>query len=145
MASAFYEDFRNQLFNQAGTHGAIDLDAAGTNVKVGLRDEGTTALNLATQVDHADISSALVATSGNVANKTVGTAGVGAFDHDNVTYTAVSGNSVESLDYYKDSGTSSTSPLIANIDEGSVTGLPVTPNGGDITWTPAAGGVFQIT
>jgi len=143
MPDAFYENFRNTIFNGGAIHGAIDLDDAGTNIKLILYDEGADALNLADQ-DIADIiAGARIATSGNVATKTVGTAGIGAFDHDNVTFTAVSGASVESLTYYKDSGTESTSPLICNID--GATGLPVTPNGGDITWTPAAGGVFQIT
>lgn len=142
MADAFYEEFRNAMFGQA-THSVVDLSSGGDTIKVLLRDEGTTALNLATQVDLSDISAAGVGTDQTVGSQTVGTAGVGAFDHQDVTWTGVSGASVESLDYYKDSGTPGTSPLICNID--SATGLPVTPNGGDITWAPAAGGVFQIT
>lgn len=140
MADAFYVEYRNAMLG-AWTHSFPDLNT--DNLKIGLRDEGATALNLTTQVDHADISSALVATSANLAGTTVGTVAAGVFDHDNVTFSTVSGASVESLDYYKDSGTSSTSPLLANID--SATGLPVTPNGGDITWTPSASGVWQIT
>ena len=140
MADAFYQEFPNAILG-APTHSAIDLNS--DNIKVALRDEGTTAINLATQVDLADVSSAHVATSGNVASATVGVVAYGVFDHDNVTFSAVSGASVESLDYYKDSGVAATSPLICNID--SATGLPVTPNGGDITWTPSASGVFQIT
>jgi hypothetical protein len=140
MADAFYVEARN-AFLGAPTHSAIDLD--GDTIKVALRDEGTTAVNLTTQVDLADISSALVGTAQTVGSPTVGVVAAGVFDHANVTYTAVTGASVESLDYYKDSGVAGTSPLICNID--SATGLPVTPNGGDITWTPSASGVFQIT
>jgi hypothetical protein len=140
MADAFYQEFCNAILG-APTHSAIDLNT--DDVKVGLRDEGVTAINLATQVDHADITSALVATSTNVGTPTVGVVAYGVFDHDNVTFSAVSGASCESLDYWKDSGVSATSPLICNLD--SATGLPVTPNGGDITWTPNASGVFQIT
>lgn len=142
MADAFSVEFRNSMFGQA-THSVVDLSSGGDNIKSALRDEGTTAIDMTNHVDLADISSAHVATSANVANQTVGVAAAGAFDHDNVTFSSVSGNSVESIDYYKDSGTASTSPYICNID--SATGLPVTPNGGDITWTPASGGVFQIT
>lgn len=140
MADAFYVEQRNGMFGQS-THSFADLNT--DNVKVGLRDEGTTALDLVNHVDHADISSALVATSGNVANPTVGTVAAGVFDHDDVTFTAVSGATVESLDYWKDSGVSSTSPLIMNID--SATGLPLTPNGGNVNWVPNASGVVQIT
>lgn len=51
-----------------------------------------------------------------------------------VTFTAVTGDSAEYLTVFKNSGTPSTSPLIITWDSAS-TGLPVTPNGGDITAT----------
>lgn len=141
MADAFYQEFRNAIFGEF-THSLIDLSSGGNTISVALRDEGALALDLAGDVDEADISTGIVAQN-TVGSQTVGVAGVGAFDHADVTFTAVSGSSVESLDYFKDTGTPTTSPLICNID--SATGLPVTPNGGDITWAPAAGGVFQIT
>lgn len=142
MADAFYDNFRNTIFG-GGSHGQLDLDAGGTDIRTILRDEGADALNLADQ-DLADITAgARIAVSSAVGSKTVGTVAAGVFDHDNVTFSAVSGASVESIDYYNHTGTESTAQLICNID--SATGLPVTPNGGDITWTPAAGGVFQIT
>ena len=140
MADAFYEEYRNAMLGN-WTHSFPDLDTDTINVM--LRDEGTTAIDLATHVDYADVSAAEVGTSQTVGSPTVGTAGVGAFDHAAVTWTSVTGNSVESLDYYKSSGINTTSPLLTNLD--SATGLPVTPNGGDITFTPAAGGVWQIT
>lgn len=58
----------------------------------------------------------------------------GAADASDITFTSVSGNSIEAIILYSDSGTESTSPLIAYID--TATGLPITPNGGDIivTW-----------
>lgn len=140
MADAYYEDYRNALFGN-GTHGTPDWDT--DTIIVDLRDEGTTALNLATQVDEADVSSAWVGTGQTLTSVTVGTAAVGAVDHALVTWTSVTGASVESLDFWEDTGTPATSPLICNID--SATGLPVTPNGGNITFDPAAGGLVQIT
>lgn len=140
MADAFYEVFRNAILGNI-VHSLPDLNT--DDVRIVLRDEGADALNLADQ-DLADIAAgARIAVSAAVGSPTVGVVAVGAFDHDNVTFVAVSGASVESLDYYKHTGTDSTSPLIMNID--SATGLPVTPNGGDITWTPHASGVTQIT
>ena len=58
----------------------------------------------------------------------------GAADAADVTFTSVSGASIEAIVIYSDTGTESTSPLIAYID--TATGLPITPNGGDIivTW-----------
>ena len=140
MADAFYVEYRNAMLG-AWTHSFPDMNT--DTFRIGLRDEGTTALNLTTQVDLADVVTAHVAESGNLGSLTVGTVAAGVFDHADVTFTAVSGASVESLDYFKETGTDSTSPLLANID--SATGLPVTPNGGDITWAPSASGVWQIT
>lgn len=68
-----------------------------------------------------------VATSGAFASKTT-TAGVA--DAADITLSTVTGDPSESIDIYKDSGTESTSYLIVNVN--SATGLPVTPNGGDI-------------
>jgi hypothetical protein len=67
----------------------------------------------------------------------------GVFDGGDVTYTAVTGNSVEALVLYIDTGTAGTSRLVAFIDTG-VTGLPVTPNGGNISVTWNASGIFAL-
>ena len=141
MADAFYAEYRNGMLG-GGVHAQPNL--ATDDIRVALRDEGTVALNLATNIDLDDVSTAHVATSAAFASATVGTVAAGAFDHEDITFASVSGASVESLDYYNyETAVDTTSPMICNID--SSTGLPVTPNGGDITWTLAAGGVFQIT
>ena len=67
----------------------------------------------------------------------------GVFDGGDVTFTAVSGATVEALVIYIDTGTAGTSRLVAYLDTG-VTGLPVTPNGGDITVTWNASGIFAL-
>lgn len=140
MADAFYDQYRNSIFG-VQVHSFADLDT--DDIRAILRDEGADALNLADQ-DLADITAgARISTSTNLAGKTVGSVATGVFDHDNFTFATVTGASVESIDYYKHTGTESTSPTIANID--SATGLPVTPNGGDIIWAPNASGVWQIT
>ena len=72
-----------------------------------------------------------VGTAVALASKTV-TDGV--FDAADATFAAVSGDVSEALIIYKDTGTESTSKLIAFIDAAS-SGLPVTPNTGNITVT----------
>jgi hypothetical protein len=67
----------------------------------------------------------------------------GVFDGADVTYTAVTGASAEAIVIYIDTGTAGTSRLVAFIDTG-VTNLPVNPNGGDITVTWNASGIFAI-
>ena len=89
---------------------------------------------------YATICERIDCTPQTIANTTV-TGGL--FDGDDVTYPAVSGNSVEAIIIYIDTGNTATSRLVAYIDTG-VTGLPVTPNGGDISisWNPS--GIFQL-
>lgn len=68
----------------------------------------------------------------------------GAADAADVTFPAVSGASIEAIVLYKDTGVESTSPLIAYID--TATGLPITPNGGDIivTWDNGTNKIFKV-
>jgi hypothetical protein len=69
----------------------------------------------------------------------------GVLNGGSVTYTAVTGNSVEAIIIYKDTGTAGTSPVIAYIDTASA-GLPVTPNGGNITinWDTGVNKIFAL-
>lgn len=99
------------------------------NIKVVLVDTASYTVDLTNDQFLSAITAGMrVATSGNLATKT-STAGVA--DADDVTFSSVSGAQSEALVIYKDTGSAATSPLIAYID--TATGLPVTPNGGDIT------------
>ena len=68
----------------------------------------------------------------------------GAADADDIVFQSVSGSQVKAIVLYVDSGTESTSPLIAYLD--TATGLPITPNGGDIivTWDNGANKIFKL-
>ena len=116
-----------------------DIDYLVDTIKVALVDTGTYTFSQAHQF-YSSVSG-VVGTPGTLATKT-STAGVA--DADDITFTSVSGNSVEALVIYKDTGVAGTSPLIAYID--TATGLPVTPNGGDITiqWDSAASKIFKL-
>lgn len=139
MANAVYVAFRNGVLGSHATR--VDLDA--DTIKVALIDHGTDTPNVVTDDFYNDISAGLVGSlSSALTTKTIGTVAAGVFDADNVTFTAVSGNSVESVNILKDTGAGATSDLIAYFDTG--TGLPVTPNGGDITVTWNASGIFTF-
>lgn len=133
MANAIYP-----LYKQALLDGDANIDLNDGTVKVALIDTSAYTYSAA----HQFLSSltGVVGTAQTIANTTVAN---GLFDGDNVTYTAVAGNSVEALVIYIDTGTAGTSRLVAYIDTG-VTGLPVTPNGGDITVSWNASGIFQL-
>ena len=135
MASGLYDAGR-----QGFLAGDIDWDAH--NIKVTLIDAADYVANLATDDFYNDVTAGgRVATSGNLASKTT-TAGVA--DAADITYSAVTGDPSEALVVWRDTTVESTSQLIAYIDTG--TGLPVTPNGGDITvsWDNGANRIFKL-
>lgn len=134
MANALYPKWKEQLL-QFTTNNNL---SAGT-VKVALVDTGVYTYNSADQF-YSAVSSAVVGTPQTIGSKTFA---AGVFDGADVTFTGVTGNSVEALVIYIDTGTAATSPLVAYIDT-SVTGLPVTPNGGDITVTWNGTGIFAL-
>lgn len=139
MADALYDDARNALMGN-GTHVNLDLDTQ--DIRIVLYDEGADALNLA-DVDLADIiAGARIAVSANLTSKTVGSVSTGTWDWADETIVSVSGASVESLTAYQHTGTDGTSQLIMNLD--AWTGLPFTPNGGNVILQPAGTGVFQL-
>jgi hypothetical protein len=117
-----------------------DLSAVGTNVKTVLVDLADYTYSAAHEFLSDVPAIGRVATSANLTNKTVSAAD-GTFDSDDPVFTAVTGDQSEALILYIDTGTPTTSRLIAYYDTG-VTGLPVTPNGGDINVTVNAGGWF---
>lgn len=133
MANAIYPKFK-----EAWMDGSSNTDINDGTVKVALIDTGTYTYSAAH--DFYDDVTGVVGTPQTIANTTVTN---GLFDGDNVTFTAVSGATVEALIIYVDTGSAATSRLVAYIDTG-VTGLPVTPNGGDITITWHASGIFQL-
>jgi len=135
MANELYDKGREGFLD-----GSIDWDT--DDIRCILVDTADYSVDLAAHDNLDDIpSGARVATSGALTGKTV-VAGVA--DADDVTFPTVTGDPSEALVIYKHTGTESTSRLIAYIDD--ATGLPVTPNGGDITvqWDAAASKIFKL-
>ena len=138
MANAIYPLYKQELLKGTAN---TDLDAAEgtTGVYAALVDTGTYTYSSAHQY-YSDLSG-IVGTDQEITTKTQTN---GTFDGDNVTFTAVSGNTVEAIVLYrKNAGANTTWALVAYIDT-SVTGLPVTPNGGDITITWNGSGIFTL-
>lgn len=135
MANTLY-DYARQRFLEAQINWMSDT------IKVILVDTGSYTPNTASHQYLTDVSgSARIA--GPVTLTSKATTG-GAADAADCTFTAVSGASIEAIVIYKDTGTESTSPLIAYID--TATGLPITPNGGDIivTWDNGTNKIFKV-
>lgn len=135
MANAMYTLGR-QAFLQAGINWTSD------NIKINLLAGASYTPNLSTDQYLSVIpGGAIVATSGNLSSTTAtgGTANAA-----NVTLSSVSGSQITYVGCYKDTGTSSTSPLIFLLD--TATNLPLTPNGGNIVvqWAGAPNYIFTL-
>ena len=135
MANTLYDAARKR-FLEAQINWMTDT------IKVYLVDTGAYTPVVGTHEYLSDITtSARIAGPVTLTSKT--TTG-GAADAADITFTSVSGTSIEAIVIYSDTGTESTSPLIAFID--TATGLPITPNGGDIivTWDNGTNKIFKL-
>jgi hypothetical protein len=134
MANALYDAGREAFLNG-------DIDWTNDTIRAVLVDTGTYTVNLSTHNAYDDLSGIVGSESPAFSSKTT-TAGVA--DAADITFTAVSGSTAEAIVIFKDTGTASTDTLIAYIDTAS--GLPVTPNGGDIdvAWDSGANKIFKL-
>ena len=140
MANAFYTYFLNNLLDAATTRPDLDTDT----IQMVLTDHGADTPAPTTDNFLDDISAGTISTSSALGTKTVGTVATGVFDAADMSpaFTAVSGATCESLTLYEHSGTPGTSDLIVYWD--TATGLPLTPNGGDVNVAFNGSGIFKI-
>jgi hypothetical protein len=137
MANAIYPKYKEALLNNSADSALTGSGATG--LYVALIDTGTYTFSSAHQF-YSSLSG-IVGTDQEILTPTLTN---GTVDGGDVTFTAVSGATVEALVLYrKNAGANTTWRLIAYIDT-SVTGLPVTPNGGDIVITWNASGIFTL-
>jgi len=118
-----------------------DLDWDGQDVRVILVDSADYTQNLSTHDFLDDVAGAgRVAVSGALTSKTVtgGTA-----DAADVTWTSVTGDQSEQVVCYQHTGTDGTSALIFGMDT-FASGMPVTPNSGNINLAWNASGIFTL-
>lgn len=128
MATALYDKAREAFANG-------DIDWVSDDIRAILVDAADYTVNFTTHDFLDDVpSGARVATSAALTGKS-STNGV--CDHATGTWSSVTGDQSEAVVYYQHTGTESTSRLIAYVD--NFTGLPVTPNGQNITFTPSTG------
>lgn len=133
----------NTMYQKAAQHFLDGTLAWSGNIKCVLVDSADYTPNFATHEFLSDIPGAgRVATSGNLTGVVATLDGIA--DADDITIAAVTGDSSEYLVIYKDTGVAGTSPLIVLFD--TLSGLPVTPNGTDvtITWDNGTNKIFKL-
>jgi hypothetical protein len=136
MANAVYDKWQEAII-QASASSALNGSGT-TGVYCVLVDTGTYTFSQAHQY-YSDLSG-IVNSEQEITSKTY-TSGV--LDGADITFTSVTGNSVEALVLFvKNAGANTTWRLFAYLDT-SITGLPVTPNGGNINVTWNASGIVK--
>lgn len=108
-------------------------------IKVTAIDTADDTISLSTDDFFNDVAGAARVSTATLTGKT---AAAGVLDSADPTFPAVTGDQFEALIYWKDTGTESTSRLLIWID--SATGLPLTPNGGEVAVIQPAGGIATI-
>ena len=120
MANALYSKAKEAFLN-----GSINMVA--NTITIALVDTGVYTYS-ATHQFRNEVSNSAVISSTTLTNKTITN---GVFDADDATFSSVTGANCEALLIFQDTGIQTTSRLVAYID--SATGLPILPNGGDIS------------
>lgn len=137
MANAIYPKYKEALLG--GASNSAITGSGTTGIYVALVDTGTYTYSSAHEF-YSSLSG-VVGTDQEITSPTLTN---GVLDGGDVTFTAVSGNSVEALVIYrKNAGANTTWRLIAYIDTGQ-TNLPVTPNGGNIAIAWNASGILSL-
>jgi len=132
----------NSLYNHARSDFATaNLDWLTIAAKAVLIDTTHYTFNATHQYYSSVSGSAIVAAPVLITTPVVVDGAVGG---DNVTFSSVSGATVRAIILFDDTGTAGTSRLIAYID--TATGLPITPNGGDIIlqWDTGVNLIFRV-
>ena len=133
MANALYSKAKEAFLN-----GSINMVA--NTITIALVDTGVYTYS-ATHQFRNEVSNSAIISSTTLANKTITN---GVFDADDATFSSVTGANCEALIIFSDTGIQGTSRLVAYID--SATGLPILPNGGDITvvFSSGASKIFAL-
>lgn len=139
MANAIYPKWKEALL-QATANSALNGSGA-TGVYCALIDTNDVSYNAAHEF-YSSIAAGVVGTDQEIGATKSYTNGV--FDGGDLTFPSVTGDPCEALIIYvKNAGANTTWRLVAYLDTG-VTGLPVTPNGGDITVSWNASGIIGL-
>lgn len=139
MANAIFDIYKEAMLG-VGNHGGTLIDIDADTIKATLIDTADDDPSATADEDIADIAAAARVATATLASVT-GTNGT--MDCADLTFSAVSGDQAEELIVWKDSGVEGTSVLMVLYDT-FTSGMPVTPNGGDIIWTPNASGLFSL-
>jgi len=141
MANAVYPLYKTAILS-AGTNTSLIVDTVDDGPFVSLVDTGTYTYSSAHQFYNS--LTGIVGTDQRITVPTVGSVAAGTFDGNNVTFSSVTGATVEALVITRHNVGANTTWRLVLYEDTAVTGLPVTPNGGDISISWSASGILLI-
>jgi hypothetical protein len=143
MANALFLAYKQVVMGDGAITGFSVPDLEGGDQRVILIDTADDDPAVNTDQDLADIAGAARVATAALAGEAVTTASnTATYDADDTTFPTVSGDQSEELVIYEHTGTEGTSLLIVSFDT-FASGMPVTPNGGDIIIQWNASGIFS--
>lgn len=144
MANALFSAFKAVVLGDGAVTGFSVPDLEGGDQRIILIDSADDTFDptALTDQDLADVAAgARVATAALASESVAMAAGTATYDAADTTFTAVTGDQAEVILIYEHTGTEATSLLIVYFDT-FASGMPVTPNGGDIVVQWHASGIF---
>lgn len=141
MANTLYNDYKERLLDPNGTgNGGAAVDMNTDTITISLHTSSYTFSNA--HEDFNDLTNQIDSQRETIGSPTV-TAGV--FDAANTVFTTVAGGStLDSYVFSKSTGNTANDQLIAYFDTDSGGAISLATNGGDITISHNASGIFAL-
>lgn len=143
MANFVSDEYRNNVLGDA-TYANVQLDA--DTIRAMFIDNADDTVAAADGDISAILSAAripAIASCPEVTPKTIGTVAVGVFDCTaDLTFASLTGDQAEQLMLFKDAGVEANDVILCAWD--TATGLPLTPNGADVTLVFHTSGIFKF-
>jgi len=115
-----------------------------SSIGTGTYVSGGTLFDLSNDSNLSDIAAGGRVSTATVTNVSSAASGPVVIDVDDLTFAAVSGDESHAVLFYYDSTVEATSTLLACLDANTITGLPVTPGGGNIDLTISSTGLIRF-
>ncbi len=143
MANRLQDKYRNNILGD-DTYANVQLDSDTIAVMFIDTADDTVIASDGDLVNVDDVAQVPAAAScPTLTSPTIGSLGVGVFDAADTTFTALTGDQAENMLLFKNTGTDATAVLIAHWDT-FTSGMPVTPNSGDVVVQWNASGIFIV-
>ena len=145
MANAVYPIYKTAILS-ADTNVSLNLDTTTNGPRVTLIDTGNYTYSAAHDFyNDVTTTNGVVWPAERITTPTVGSVAAGVFDGADTVFSSVTTTtSIEALIIHRQNSGANTTWRLVLYEDTAVTGLPVTPNGGDITVAWNASGILLI-